>query len=78
MPHGCAGTKPQEGGWDTGVGRPRSILPINRILNENCVASIAGFENSAQNEFGEFTSMEKYTHLLLTERIQQSQKFDKV
>jgi hypothetical protein len=33
--------------------------------------------NLEKNEFGGFASMEKYTQLVLTQRIQQTQKFDK-
>jgi hypothetical protein len=53
------------------------LHPDSRILTENPGAGKAGQKKSAKSEFGEFTSMEKCTQVLLIERICQRQKFNK-
>jgi hypothetical protein len=53
------------------------LHPDNRILTENPVAGKAGQNKSTKSEFGEFTSMEKCTQVLLIECIWQRHKFNK-
>jgi hypothetical protein len=69
MLRGCTGSFPQEGGWDTGVGRSSSIYPNRRIPIKRSLAGEASKKNLAKRELGEFTSMEKCAQLLLIKHI---------
>ncbi len=67
----------QDGGWDTGIGKFRSIYPNSGILIENHLAGKAVQNVLAKSKFGEFTLMEKYTQLIFIEHNWRSQTFDK-
>jgi hypothetical protein len=73
----CEGI-PQEGQWDTDVGRSSSNGPKSRILIENPLTDKACLKKIAKSEFNEFASMENYAQVLLIERIRQSKKIGKV
>ncbi len=61
-------------GKESGIRVLPGIAPSSQIVGslvENPLAGKAGKKNLSKNEFGDFTSMEKQTQLLLIEHVRQ-------
>jgi hypothetical protein len=62
---------------DIGVGRSSSIKQNSGIPIEYLLVGKASLKNATKSEFDVFTSVDKWTQLLLIKRFCKSQKFDK-